>query len=88
MVNWEKKLVKLAEDADKAKEKMLKEKLQRENLAGVKDVTENNYKAEDAAYKVIIPPYEREIYVITMIKIKINEHCDKLAKGEASVFGQ
>jgi hypothetical protein len=67
---------------------MLKEKLQRENLAGVKDVTENNYKAEDAAYKVIIPPYEREIYVITMIKIKINEHCDKLAKGEASVFGQ
>ena len=88
MIKWEKKLVTLSSDADRAKEKMLKEKLQRENLAGTKDVAENNYKAEDAAYKVIIPPYEREIYVITMIKIKINTHCDKLAKGEASVFGQ
>ena len=88
MIKWEQKLVTLSSDADRAKEKMLKEKLQRENLAGTKDVAENNYKAEDAAYKVIIPPYEREIYVITMIKIKINTHCDKLAKGEASVFGQ
>jgi hypothetical protein len=26
--------------------------------------------------------------VITMIKIKINEHCDKLARGEASEFGK
>ena len=30
-----------------------------------------------------IPPYEREIYVITMIKIKINEHCDAQAAGDA-----
>jgi hypothetical protein len=36
----------------------------------------------------VIGPYEREIYVITMIKIKITEHCDRLAKGEASTFGQ
>jgi len=47
-----------------------------------------NYDAETESYNKVIPPYEKEIYVITMIKIKITEHCDKLAKGEASVFGQ
>jgi hypothetical protein len=30
-----------------------------------------------------IPPYEREIFVITMIKKKINEHCDKVAAEQA-----
>ena len=35
----------------------------------------------------VITPYEREIYVITMIKVKITEHCDKLAAGEDSTFG-
>merc|ERR1712216_411431 len=82
MVDWEKKLVKLADEADKAKEKMMAEK-----LAGDKDVAGKNYESESAAYKLVITPYEREIYVITMIKIKINEHCDKLAKGEESTFG-
>ena len=33
---------------------------------------------------VQIPPYEREIYVITMIKVKINEHC---AQAEAASGG-
>jgi len=87
MVDWEKKLVKLADEADKAKEKMMAEKLEREKLAGDKDVAGKNYESESAAYKLVITPYEREIYVITMIKIKINEHCDKLAKGEESTFG-
>jgi len=87
MVEWEKKLVKLADEADKAKEKMMAEKLEREKLAGDKDVAGKNYESESAAYKLVITPYEREIYVITMIKIKINEHCDKLAKGEDSTFG-
>ena len=87
MVEWEKKLVKLADEADKAKEKMMTEKLQREQLAGDKDVAQQDYDTERAAYKLVITPYEREIYVITMIKIKINEHCDKLAKGEESTFG-
>jgi len=31
------------------------------------------------AFRVQIPPYEKEIYVITMIKIKINEHCEQAA---------
>jgi len=87
MVEWEKKLVKLADEADKAKEKMMAEKLQREQLAGDKDVAEQDYDTESAAYKLVITPYEREIYVITMIKIKINTHCDKLARGEESTFG-
>jgi len=87
MVEWEKKLVKLADEADAAKEKMMAEKLEREKLAGDKDVAGKNYESESAAYKLVITPYEREIYVITMIKIKINEHCDKLAKGEESTFG-
>jgi hypothetical protein len=67
---------------------MMNEKLQRETLAGVKDVATANYDTETESYNKVIPPYEKEIYVITMIKIKITEHCDKLAKGEASVFGQ
>ena len=88
MVHWEKELVKLADAADKAKEQMMKEKLEREALAGDKDVAGKTYDEEKAAYKIIITPYMREIYVITMIKIKINEHCDRLAKGEESTFGQ
>jgi hypothetical protein len=88
MVEWENKLVKLAADADKSKEKMMQEKLEREKLAGDKDVAVKVFDSENAAYQIVIPPYEREIYVITEIKIKINEHCDRLAKGEASTFGQ
>jgi len=87
MIEWEKKLVVLAHEADKAKEKMLSEKLEREKLAGDKDVATQNHDTESAAYKLIIGPYEREIYVITMIKIKINSHCEKLANGEESTFG-
>ena len=74
-------------EADKAKEKMLKEKLERDKLAGDQDVATQTHDTESAAYKLIITPYMREIYVITMIKIKINSHCDKLANGEASTFG-
>lgn len=33
---------------------------------------------------VQIPPYEREIYVITMIKVKINQHCEEQASGGAA----
>lgn len=34
-------------------------------------------------HAVTIPPYEREIYVITMIKVKINDYCDpRLAAAE------
>ena len=36
MVEWEQKLVKLANDKDQAKQKMMEEQLQRQKLAGVK----------------------------------------------------
>merc|ERR1711966_559442 len=84
---YEKMLVVLANEADKAKEKMLREKLEREKLACDKDVATEVHDTESAAYKLVITPYQREIYVITMIKIKINSHCDKLANGEESTFG-
>jgi hypothetical protein len=86
MIEWEKKLVVLADEADKAKEKMLQEKLEREKLAGEKDVATDQHDTAQAAYKLVITPYEREIYVITMIKIKINTHCEKIANGEATTF--
>ena len=69
----------LLAEADKAKEKMLQEKLEREKLAGEKDVATDQHDTAQAAYKLVITPYEREIYVITMIKIKINEHCEQAA---------
>jgi uncharacterized coiled-coil DUF342 family protein len=84
MIEWEKKLVLLADQADKAKEKMMNAKLEREKLNGQKKIAHANYKDESAAYKAIIPPFEREIYVITMIKIKINQHCEAVeAKADA-----
>ena len=75
LVEWEKKLVIIAHEADKAKEKMMSAQLEREKLNVEKKVAHADFNSEDAAYKVMIPPFEREIYVITMIKIKINEHC-------------
>ena len=83
MVEWEKKLVLLANEADKAAEKMAAAKLEREKLNGDKKVSEASYDDEKEAYAMMIPPFEREIYVITMIKIKITEHCAAQAGGAA-----
>merc|ERR1711990_1064196 len=69
---------------EKTEEKMMNAKLEREKLNGQKKIAHANYKDESAAYKAIIPPFEREIYVITMIKIKINQHCEAVeAKADA-----
>lgn len=81
MVEWQKKLVVLANEADKSTEKMMTAKLEREKLNGEKKMAHANFNSEDAAYKVMIPPFEREIYVITMIKVKINEHCAAVTSG-------
>ena len=35
-------------------------------------------------HQLQIPPYEREIYVITMIKIKINDHCNSINGADAA----
>jgi hypothetical protein len=41
-------------DADKSKEKMMAEKLQRETLNGVKDVAQSNYNTETTAYNTVL----------------------------------
>merc|ERR1712091_718208 len=79
MVEWEKQLVALSNAADKAKEKQSAAQLEREKLNGKKKVSGANYKEEKSAYNLMIPPYEKEIYVITMIKIKIKSHCEEQA---------
>lgn len=43
-----------ASDADKSKEKMMSEKLQRETLNGVKDVAQSNYNTETTAYNTVL----------------------------------
>jgi len=84
MVEWEKQLVALSNAADKAKEKQASAQLEREKLNGKKKVSHANYDEEKDAYTLMIPPYEREIYVITMIKIKIAQHCEEQASGGAA----
>eukprot|EP00277_Geminigera_cryophila_P043212 CAMPEP_0173075768 /NCGR_PEP_ID=MMETSP1102-20130122/11899_1 /TAXON_ID=49646 /ORGANISM="Geminigera sp., Strain Caron Lab Isolate" /LENGTH=486 /DNA_ID=CAMNT_0013945271 /DNA_START=186 /DNA_END=1646 /DNA_ORIENTATION=+ len=76
MVEWEGKLVALGNAKDKAKSLMDAAKLEREKLNGEKTVLGTAEKEGEAAAKVMIPPYEREIYVIAMIKKKILDHCN------------
>ena len=51
-------------------------KLEREKLNGEKSVMGKAEKQGEDAAKVMIPPYEREIFVIAMIKKKIIDHCN------------
>eukprot|EP00286_Rhodomonas_abbreviata_P003398 CAMPEP_0181347222 /NCGR_PEP_ID=MMETSP1101-20121128/33765_1 /TAXON_ID=46948 /ORGANISM="Rhodomonas abbreviata, Strain Caron Lab Isolate" /LENGTH=444 /DNA_ID=CAMNT_0023459425 /DNA_START=10 /DNA_END=1344 /DNA_ORIENTATION=+ len=81
LVEWEKKLVMLSDAADTAKEQLATAQLTRSKLAGNKQVAEATKNAEAAAYKLVVPPYQREIYVIAMIKKKINDHCAAVASS-------
>ena len=51
-------------------------KLEREKLNGDNHVIEIAATEQNQAASIMIPPYEREIYVITMIKKKIIEKCE------------
>jgi hypothetical protein len=75
MVEWEGKLVALGNAMDKAKALQDAAKLEREKLNGDNHVIEIAATEQNKAARVMIPPYEREIYVITMIKKKILEKC-------------
>ena len=75
MVEWEGKLVALGNANDKAKALQDSAKLEREKLNGDNHVIEIAATEQNKAAKVMIPPYEREIYVITMIKKKIIDKC-------------
>merc|ERR1712216_1073425 len=75
MVEWEGKLVALGNAKDKAKALQDAAKLEREKLDGDNHVIEVAADENNEAARVMIPPYEREIYVITMIKKKIIDKC-------------
>jgi len=83
LVYWEKQLVTLSDAADRAKEQRSSAGLNREKYAGDKIVARKNMKDEKSAYAIIVPPYQREIYVIAMIKKKIIDHCKKLSEGSS-----
>jgi len=79
MIEWQTKLVELSSAKDKAKAQAQAEQLQREKLAGEKKTIGEEAKAENSAYKLLITPYMREIYIIQMIKTKIIDHCNEVA---------
>lgn len=76
LADWEAKLVALGNAQDKAKSLMDAAKLEREKLNGEKTVLAKSEGEAENAAKIMIPPYEREIYVIAMIKKKILDHCN------------
>ena len=75
LADWEAKLVALGNAEDKAKSLMDAAKLEREKLNGEKTVLGKSEGEAENAAKIMIPPYEREIYVIVMIKKKVSVKC-------------
>jgi hypothetical protein len=84
MIEWQTKLVELSAAKDKAKAEAQAQQLQREKLAGEKKTLGEQDKSEKAAYKLLITPYMKEIYIIQMIKTKIINHCAEVAAAAAS----
>jgi len=76
VIEWQTKLVELSNAKDKAKAEAQSQQLQREKLAGQKKTVAESASQENAAYKLLITPYMREIYIIQMIKTKIIDHCN------------
>jgi len=75
LIEWQTKLVDLSNAADKAKAQSQAQSLQRQTLAGAKKQADAAAIQEEAAYKLTLPPYLKEIFVITTIKKKIFEAC-------------
>ncbi len=71
MVEWETKLVALSGAKDKAAALAAAGADDKEKLNGIKVIAETHAKEVNDAAKVEIPPFDREIYVITMIKKKV-----------------
>ncbi|EKX44423.1 hypothetical protein GUITHDRAFT_139678 [Guillardia theta CCMP2712] len=84
LIEWEMKLTDLGKQKDKAKESYEAEQLKREKLSGNEKILEIKQKDATEDAKKLIPPYEREIYVITMIKMKIVDHCKNQPTDNAS----
>jgi len=75
LIEWQTKLVDLSNAKDKAQAAAQAQALQRQTLAGHKKETDVRAKEEAAAYKLTLPPYIKEIFVITVIKQKILDAC-------------
>jgi len=75
LIEWQTKLVDLSNAADKAKAQAQAQNLQRQTLAGAKKQAEATAIEERAAYKLTLPPYLKEIFVIQTIKEKITQAC-------------
>jgi len=71
MVEWETKLVALGSAKDKAAAKAAAGADEKEKLNGEKVIAEKKKDEMVDAAKTEIPPFDREIYVITMIKKKV-----------------
>jgi len=76
MVEWETKLVALGNAKDKASAKAAAGADEREKLNGEQVVAEQKKDEVGDAAKTEIPPFDREIFVITMIKKKVNQFCE------------
>jgi vacuolar-type H+-ATPase subunit I/STV1 len=75
LIEWQTKLVDLSNAKDKAQAQSQAQALQRQTLAGAKKQADAAATEENAAYKLTLPPYLKEIFVITTIKKKIAEAC-------------
>jgi len=83
VIEWQTKLVELSTAKDKANAEAQAEQLQREQLAGQKKEVAQTAAQENAAYKLLVTPYIKEIFIIQLIKTKVLEHCAQVAAGAA-----
>jgi len=81
LIEWQTKLVELSTAKDKAKAEAQAEQLQREQLAGQKKEVAQTAAQENAAYKLLVTPYLKEIYVIQLIKQKVLDHCAQIGSS-------
>ena len=77
MVEWEKQMVALSDAADKARRNILASEDKREVNEAHKRVETVTYTKEKQHYDLTLNPFQREIYIIMLIKDKIIEHCEK-----------
>mmetsp|Transcript_75897 Transcript_75897/g.203323 ORF Transcript_75897/g.203323 Transcript_75897/m.203323 type:complete len:146 (+) Transcript_75897:2-439(+) len=75
LIEWQTKLVDLSNAADKAVAASEAQALQRQTLAGEKKQADQTAAEETGAFKLMLPPYIKEIYVIGLIKGKILASC-------------
>ena len=71
LVEWETKLVALSTAKDKAAAQAAAGADEREKLNGVQLIAQQHKEEVADSAKVELPPFDKEIYVITMIKKKV-----------------